>query len=262
MPVNTRIDDAKTRVRCERDAVEAKTDAIKRFIDRVEDLSPGPTPWSAQGVTVAAGAPSRTSRSTKDRCQAVRQAFAETIRPHSVDDEENAESLHASIEAEFSESLAVALASTTETSFSPKLKQAVISEANVRQAEASVLRRALGREASQLDDATETVVDITEWITTKNETPLTGIGFDELQHRHETLAEHRKRCEALAQQRQTFLRSTTNHGSEIGISHRNLIPYIYQDFPVDHPVLVTVGRLDSACEECQRAVRQHLIRRA
>jgi hypothetical protein len=31
---------------------------------------------------------------------------------------------------------------------------------------------------------------------------------------------------------------------------------------VDHPLLVTIARLEDACAECQRAVRRHLIRRA
>ncbi|KZN24845.1 hypothetical protein A4G99_11015 [Haladaptatus sp. R4] len=262
MSVSTHIDDAKTRIRCERDATEAKLDAIKRFTDRVKELPPEPTPRSVQGVTAAAGALSHVSHSTEDRCQIVRRTFAETIRPQITDDAEKSESLHATIEAEFSESLAVALAPTTETSFSPELKEAVVSEANIRRVEVDVLRRALRREASRLDDAGAVVTDITEWITAKNETPLTALDFDELHRRHETLTDHRDRCEALARQRQEFLRSTTNHGGEIGISHRNLIPYIYQDFPVDYPVLTTVARLDSTCEECQRAVRQHLVRRA
>jgi hypothetical protein len=32
-------------------------------------------------------------------------------------------------------------------------------------------------------------------------------------------------------------------------------------FEVDHPVLATVARLDNTCKDCQRTVRDHLIRR-
>lgn len=94
-----------------------------------------------------------------------------------------------------------------------------------------------------------------------DETPLTDLGFGQLQRRHETLGRHRDRCEELTGRRQEFLREITNQGAEAGIRHRNLVPYLYQDFPVDHPLLATVARLDDACTECQRAVRRYLIRR-
>lgn len=261
MSVNTRINDAHTRVQCERDAVETKLDAIDRFTKRVEALTPKPTSSVAQRST-ATGTLFQATHSTEDRCQAVRRAFAETIRPHSVEDVEEGESLCETIEAEFSESLAVALAPTTDTSFSPKLKRAVVSEAKTRQMEADVLRCALEREASQLDEAGAVIEETTEWIATKDEIRLTSLGFDELRCRHETLADHRTRCEELARQRQAFLHGTTSKGAEVGISHGSLIPYIYRDFPIDHPVLATVARLERTCTECQQSVRHHLVRRA
>lgn len=261
MPVDTHIDDAASRVRSERDAIEAKIDAIERFADRVGELSPEPTPPTAQRAAVGTGMGSRGSHSTKDRCRVVRRAFDETIRPHSVEDVDDSESIHETIRAEFSESLAVALAPTTETSFSPTLKRAILSEAGARRAETDVLCRALEREVSHLDDWCAAVDDITEWVATTDQTPLVDLGFDALRRRHETLAAHRDRCEDIARKRQAFLRRTTSRGGEIALGHENLIPYLYEDFPVDHPVLATVARLDETCADCQRIVRQRLVRR-
>jgi len=258
--VRTHIDQARTRVGVEREAVSAKLDAFDAFIDRVEDLSTEASRPSAPGNTATAGTLVRTE-STADRCRAVRTAFAETVRPHSVADVDESESLLETIQNELSDAVAVALAPTTDASFSPELKRAIVSEAATRRAETAALRRALNREATHLESADEAVEEITDWIVDADETPLTDLGFEELRHRHETLARHRDRCEELAMGRQEFLKKTTNQNAEAGIRHRSLVPYIYQEFPMDHPLLVTVARLNDACAECQRAVRRHLVRR-
>lgn len=258
MTIQTRIHDAQARVDREREAVDAKLTAIDRFIDRVADIAPAPT-GSSPGLTATVGALSH--RGSDDSCTAVRRAFAETIRPHSLDDVAERESLQATIEAELSESIAVALAPTTNAGFSPKLKRAVLSEARTRRAETKALHCALGREATQLEEVAAAVDEVTEWIATADETPLSDLGFEALRRRHERLATHREECDRVAERRQSFLDGATNHGAEVGIDHGHLGSYIYQDFPTDHPVLTTVVRLDDACRECQRAVRDHLVRR-
>jgi hypothetical protein len=262
MSIHTHIHDAIARVRTEQEAVDAKLDAIDQFIDRVEDCSPVSSPVSGQSVTATVGGVSQRSHSTPDRCGTVRRAFDETIQPHSVDDIDGEESLHETITAELSESVAVALAPTTNTTFSLTVKQGVISQASARRVETETFALALEREVTQLEDAAGVVDEITEWIGTADETPLSHLGFEELQARHETLAAYRSRCAELAQHRQSFLDGVTNNGGEVGVSHRSLPEYVYQDFPVDHPVLATVARLDETCTDCQRAVRKHLTRRA
>ena len=261
MGTQTRIHDARDRVEDEREAIEAKLDAVDRFVDRVEHCQPGPTP-AAGSVTATAGTLSRDSPSGGDTCEVVREAFAETIRPHSLDDVEERESLPETIQTELSESVAVALAPTTNTSFTPELKQAVLSEARTRRAETETLGKALQREATQLADAAAVVDEITGWIVTADETPLSDLGFEALRARHERLDTYRERCETVAMWRQSFLDGATNNGPEVGVTHRSLGPYLYQDFPTDHPVLTTVARLADTCGDCQRAVRDHLVRRA
>jgi len=215
------------------------------------------------GLTTAGGATHISAdASSADGCRTVRTAFAETIRPHSVADIDESESLLETIREEFTDAIAVALAPTSETSFTPELKQMLLAEARSRRSEATALQKALEREETHLDDAANTVNDAIAWIVDANETPLTDLGFDTLKQRHETLASHRDRCEEVAHDRQEFLRGTTNNGVDAGVRHRSLIPYLYQDFPVDHPVLATVATLESTCRECQRTVRNHLIRRA
>ncbi|WP_435066773.1 DUF7260 family protein [Haloplanus sp. C73] len=258
MAVTTHVSQARTRVRAERTAVERRRDAFETFADRVRSLSPEPASGSV-GVTAMAG--TRT-QSPADTCRTVRTAFAETVRPHSVADAEDDESLLATIRAELTDSITVALAPTTDSAFTPTLKRAILSEVATRTAEADLLDHALDREATRLAAAAEDVDHITGWIAEADETPLSTLDFESLADRHATLADHRDRCSDVARKRQRFLRQTTRRGAESGIDHQKIVSYLYQDFPVDHPVLATVARLDDACASCQRAVRDHLVRRA
>ena len=117
-------------------------------------------------------------------------------------------------------------------------------------------------ERSALDDAVATVEGVTGWLADADETPLSDLDFDVLRARHETLATKRDRCRDLAERRQAFLDGSTTLHSGAGISHRTLVTSLYEDFPVDYPVLSTATRLDAVCRTCQRAVRDHLVRRA
>jgi hypothetical protein len=262
MPVQTHIDRARTRVRTEREAVDAKLDAIDAFVDRIGDLPTESIPSATTETITTRGGLVRVESANEDRCRTVRTVFAETIRPHSVADVDDSEPLLETVRSQLSDGIAVALAPTTDTSFTAELKQAILSAAATLRAETDVLRQALVREDARLDTAGETVDEITAWIAEADETPLIDLGFEALQQRHETLARHRDRCAQLTEQRQAFLQETTNEGVDIGIRHQRLIPYLYQEFPVDHPLLATFVQLDDACATCQRAVRQHLIRRA
>lgn len=263
MVVDTYIEQARTRARSEQEAIAEMRDAYKAFIRRVQKQQPEQTPSSAAGLTTAGGVTHLSADgSCTDGCRSVRRAFVETIRPHSVADIDQTESLLETIREEFTDAIAVALAPTTEALFTPNLKQMVLAEAQSRRAEATALRKALEREEAHLDDASDAVDDMVAWIVDANETPLTDLSFDTLQQRHETLASHRDYCKEVARDRQEFLQKTTNNGVDAGVRHKSLMPYLYQDFSVDHPVLATVTTLDETCQECQRTVRDHLVRRA
>jgi len=262
MAVNTYIEQARTHVRSEQEAIDEKRNTYETFIRRVQNLQPEQMPSSVATITTAGGVIHRSAdASSADGCRTVRTAFAETIRSHSVADIDESESLLETIREEFTDAIAVALVPTTEASFTPELKQMVLTEAQSRESEAAALREALEREEAHLDEAGAAVDEIVAWIVDTNETPLIDLGFDALKRRHETLGSHRDRCDKVAQDRQQFLQRTTNNGFEAGVRHRSLIPYLYQDFSVDHPVLATVATLDEACRECQRTVRDHLVRR-
>jgi predicted membrane chloride channel (bestrophin family) len=197
MTVTTFIDRAKRRVEDEQDAVRAKRAAFDRFSDRVSSLPTTPAA-SAGGMTATVGTQLGSDQAVDDQCRAVRNAFAETVRPHSCDSD--SEPLLETIKAEFTEQIAVALASTTETGFSNQLKTAIITEVENRKAETAALSRALDTEAAHLETAFQTVEEITDWLVAENRTPLVDLGFETLRDRHETLAAHRSRCARISRE--------------------------------------------------------------
>ncbi|MDS0295625.1 DUF7260 family protein [Halogeometricum luteum] len=260
--VKTRVDRAAARVREEGTALEAKRTAYESFVRRVAAVPTEPAPSGAPRATATTGAQFRAAATGGDGCRAVRKAFAETVRPHSIADVDDPESLSATIRNELTDAVADALAPATGAAFTPKAKRAVVAEARTQRAGVAVTDRALDREAASLDDAAADVEDVTSWVAAAERTPLSELGFDALRDRHRTLAAHRERCEATVADRQSFLRESTGRSAAVEVGHRALALYLYQGLPVNYPALSAVARLDGVCESCQRAVRAHLVRRA
>ena len=278
MSVETHVHRAYDRVQCEQEAFEAMVEAYDAFLDRVSRIEPesagtgtvpGGTPGHGGGVeaggnagaVTVGGAERYVGTRTTDRCRQVLTAFEETVRPHSTADADADEPLLETLRAELTDDIAVALAPTTETGFSAAVKRGVLTEASARRTEARVVRRALEREEECLSTAVELVDEATSWIDETDRTPMSEVGFDPLDRRHRTLSRFRDRCDDVVRDRQSLLRARTNRSADAGVRHRDLVGFLYEDFPVDHPVLSTVARLDETCRECQRAVRDHLVRR-
>ncbi|WP_435064263.1 DUF7260 family protein [Halobaculum sp. EA56] len=213
MSTGTPVSRARARVRSEREAVDETIEAFDAFVRRVEDLPADPTGSASTGATATAGVVDRGHSAAGDRCRAVRSAFAETVRPHSVADADGEESLLETIRGEFTDSIAVALAPATDATFTADLKRVLVSEARSRRRETRTLKLALDREEERLETAAERTEAVAEWI------------------------------------------------AAAGIRHRDLVSYLYRDLSVDHPVLSTVARLDATCADCQRTIRDHLVRR-
>mgnify|MGYP000035349378 CR=1 FL=1 len=261
MTVETLVDDARTRTDAEREALAAKLDAFDRFVDRVEDVPVEGEP--ASSAVAAGGGATRTltGTSSPDGCRAVRRAFADTVRPHSVADVDDPEPLLEAVRTELSDAVAAALAPNTTPSLTQPLVRAIEAEVDARKRETRVTIRALEREADDLATAARVVDEITAWLVDTDDRPLSDCDFEALRARHERLAAFRERCDARLADRQAVLQAVTSDDADVGVSHRRVCASLYEDFPVDHPVLATLARLDATCENCQRAVRDHLVRR-
>lgn len=261
MTVTTLVTQAQKRVERERDAIADLRQGYSRFTAQVRDVSvqtgqPRSTPGATSGATPAAR-----SRAT-DGCKQIRQLFAETIQPHSGVDLEYSESLMQTIAEECGRDVALLLSPTTGNQFTSDVKQAVLTATAQRQAEIEAFQSALDREATALETAADDLAVVTDWLVDADEIPLTELGFDSLQDRHERLDAHRERCSAVARRRQNVLERTTASAGQAAIGHHSLVRHLYTDLAATHPVLVTAARLDDLCDSCQRTVRKHLTRRA
>ncbi|MFC6906043.1 DUF7260 family protein [Halalkalicoccus tibetensis] len=243
--MTTTIDRADERVRREREAIEAKQTAYRRFRVRLESVSTRSSS-SGAGETLVA-----TSGGT--RARPIREAFAETVA--TVCEERPTGELLA---AELGEEVATHL---TTNGVTPALRRAVRTESERRGAELAAMDGALGAEADSLERAANVVDSVREWLIEVDERPLPELGFEELRERHARLAGFRDDCEGLVADRQAHLGRTTGAEGQAGVRHDDLRAYLYEELPVDHPVPVTATRLDGLCTEAQRTVRDHLVRR-
>lgn len=257
MSVETHLHRARERVANEREAVTDKRDALDRFADRIRQQSPSGSPAEPSGRPTGGGVTASAVSGTTDELEAVRTAFAETVCAHTTHD-----SVLTALQRELGEEAALALAPTTNAAFTPQIKRELLSRTAARQHELAATLTALDGEASGLEDHQETVDDLVSWLTEADETPLSDLGFDRLRVRHDRLTEFRADCVACLDDRQAWLASTTSEGGQVGVTHRSLVESLYEDFPVEYPVLATVTRLVSVCEDAQETVRAHLVRRA
>ena len=261
--IETHVDRAREAVERERDVLEEEGTAYEVFRRRVASLSAtemsgrAATGGTGHGVVAQAVRPD----AGDDACGQVREAFAETIRPYSVENVEN-EPLLETIRGELGDGIALALAPTTDAGFTPETKRAILTAARERRRGIAATIESLDSEAESLREAGEAVDEITDWLADADETPLSSLGFEALQARHDRLTGHRERCERLLEERQELLVATTGRNASADITHRSLVGYLYTALPVDYPVLSTLTRLYDLLEECERAVRAHLTRRA
>lgn len=295
--VRTEIDAARDRVAAERERTRRKLSALDEFRDRVRGLEPtdpsgmrggsgggatgggggatggtpglspttGGAPGAAGAGTPGAGGTDVDTGSSGGGCRAVRRAFADCLGDTAGDPGDSHETVHEAIAAELSDEVAVALAAADGGGrLTPQLQQGVLAETKRRRSELSVMDSALRREAESLAAATEPVATTVDWLREHDPTPLSELSFDTLADWHRTLAAFRDRLDGAAATRQAFLDETTGENGTVGIRHADLVAYLYGDDDGDdnHPVLVTLGRLDETCGEAQRALRAHLVCRA
>lgn len=252
--VETEIDDALERVREERRHVSGEREAYLRFRRAVEEVSPR--------------RPRRTSTLSHDTvfesrrtgaCEEVLDEFAETVRPYSVEDldEPEGETVLETVSEELGTEIALALSPETGAGLP---KEAVLSAVDERVVELELFVDALEEEEASLRDAHAVVEAVTESILENNAGEVYSLSFDQLCERHERLESHKDRCERTLAERQEVLHGTTAKGGAKGLEHQELVSYLYEDLPTDHPVLATTTRLYGLCEELQQRVSEEIAR--
>lgn len=258
--IETHVDRARGAVERERSVLEEERAAYEQFRRRVASVSTTGVQQASGGTAGAVAVRAGRSEAGTGACERVREAFAETVRPHSVADVGGDESLLETIREELGDSIALALAPTTDAGFTAETKRAVLTAARERERGIDATVESLDSEADSLREVGEAVDEITDWVADADETPLSELGFEELRERHARLGEYRERCSELLEERQALLRSTTGRNQSADVPHLALVRYLYEPLPVVFPVLSTLTRLYDLLGECQRAVRAYLTR--
>ncbi|ARS91629.1 DUF7260 family protein [Natrarchaeobaculum aegyptiacum] len=256
MTVESWLPEAIECVEAEQDHVEGKLAAIARFEDGIEEIElvRGSTARAhATDGGVTAISHQRSGR--EDRCRQVRELFADTVRPYSIEDVDGSEPLLESIRAELGGDVAAVLAPSTDGQFTAPVMQAIHSATRQRREELETMDRALTRERDSLESAATELESVAETVSSMNRASLLELGFDELADRHETLETQRDRCRRICQERQTELRRRTGR-----LPTDELVEFLYSDLSVSYPVLATATTLYRSCFDGQRVVRDHLVR--
>ncbi|MFP8953883.1 hypothetical protein ACLI4Z_13085 [Natrialbaceae archaeon A-arb3/5] len=266
MMVRTYVHDARERIDAEGEHVAEKLaayDQFERELDDIQVCTPGGPRrqghTNQNGVTTTATILAHTERND-DTLKRIRSSFAETVRPLSTDDLDEPEPVLTTVQEELGEDVAYALSPATDSRFTPEVKNAIRSMIARRRTDLQATDRALAVEKRSLQHALDELEPVIDWICRVNETPLSDLGFDALRTRHETVAAHRSRCNQVAADRQAIIHGAARESVSTA-AHRTLLAYLYRDLPTSFPVLTTVTRLDERCQDCQRTVRDHLVRR-
>ena len=249
----------------EREAVSDRTSAFEAFARRVRDVptASGPArrggsgPATPKAMATAVSSAAATPAPPADRCETVREAFVETVDPHTIAAEDA--SPVETMATELSEAVAVSLSPASDADWTPALKRAVLEETETQRRKAVLLEETLRRERRTLEDAIDEIDEIVAWLEATADESLLQCGFDALAEKHARLEAFRERLETLTRQRQTqFDEPRTPSGSD---GYHELVEAIYADLPVRYPLLSTATRLYDICGGCQRTIRAHLVRR-
>lgn len=202
----------------EQTQIEAELRGFETFLDRIEDIECEQPQWRyAEGID---GSQSR--KLTK-----VRDAYQGTVMSVAHYDEVYDNTLLEDIEAEFGSELAAVVHPTTETSFTERTRELVVTAAkNSIQQRTAMLER-LDAEEQSLVNAQEQIEGLVE--------ELDGARIP-----YWYATTFLTRIEELACDRQTMIRRTQTSGFTNG---HQLCEYLYADERWTYPVLTGLGRL-------------------
>jgi hypothetical protein len=234
----------------EHDRVVAERDsfaALGRHLSDIEPHSHHSTGPPAQSLGPHLNSD---NRSPGSQLRKVRRAYRETIMAVAHYDDEYGQALATDLREEFTDEIAIAV--TTGERFTPQLKTALQQHVTNSQRERTRLLQDVDDERTGLEQAKQTMKPIRDALQELDDILLFQQSFPTLQDQYERFCEYEEQCTAVIEQRQQQHHETPRQWSNGDVG--DLQWYLYDDLPVQYPVLADGIALIEQIQAAQQAI--------
>lgn len=235
---------AQDRVSAEIRYLKDERQAFKRFRKRVSS-------FETHRSSVKRGQPSLAHRDSG--LSRVQTAYRETVMAVPHFDSQYDESLAEHVASELGDELAAAL--TQSTNFHPDLKRALLDVSRTAVDNRDAVLGILEKEHDDLERKERKCSQMLNEVDAVRSRARARPEFDALRHTRERVSALQERTDALAVERQKFLRFSAEPDS-CGFEDAAL--YLYADWDSPYPVLATVARIGAQIEETKATVDHNI----
>jgi hypothetical protein len=234
----------------EQDRVASERDALLSFGQRLSNIEPHSSPSITQPGPSLESHLDTNNRLPRNQLQEVQQAYRETVMAVPHYEEEYGKSLATDLGEEFTDEIAIAV--TTNEQFTAPLKTALLQQVTDSHQERIQLLQDLDDEQTGLEQAEQTMGQVDDSLQEFDETRLFDESIPTLQDRYERFCAYKEQCITVIEQRQQYHHKTPRRwlDGEVG----DLQWYLYDDLPVQYPVLADGATLIEQIETAQQEV--------
>jgi hypothetical protein len=241
---------ARERVTEERQRTASERDAFRAFARKLRDIQP-------QTQTTAGGVPAvqAATGGPDDRLGAVEDAYRSTVMSVSHYTDEYDESYEEHVAGEFNADIATVL--TDGPRFESHHRQAVIAGAKSAAQRRDDLLVEINDELASLAENADAVRTIEEEVCDAEDRPFSTLSFGSLEGYFTRMDTLEAKCAEILEERQSTLVRQRRRIS-LPIDAPDIAIYLYQDLPVNYPIIATLadllGRIEAVQDDINRAI--------
>lgn len=261
-PFDEALDSIRQSLRAEQNRTEIERDAFEEFATRVRDMQPSTKSLMSSSehnklqnvsVTVSLQSQPLSDLSDGDKLDTIRNAYEETVMSVPFYEAEYGDTYKESIRAEFGPHVATAL--TQSESFSPVIKQVLLTKTEQARTERESLIETCEREHASVEEAATVLKPIEGELQTVESIPFDNEGFGALEAHRARLLTLKDKCEHAASTRQeTIHHYRTEYNLPIDVP--DICVYLYQEFETAYPILSLCSDLARGIEDCRQQVER------
>lgn len=231
----------------------AEREAFTRFRSRVADIE---ATEASAAVPVTGGIASSSSGMPDESLDDVRAAYRGTVMDVAHYEGDYGEPIADNLAAEFGEDVAVAVVEGSR--LTPQLKAALLHSSQEAAERRASLVSTLRAESESLDAAEAVLKDVERERASIDQRPVAERSFEGLVEDWDHLGSLADRCRRLVADRQDRLRELS---ASMPPGRPDLHAYLYDDLPVNHPVLADGAALAESVEDLRGRLLQSITRR-